>query len=65
MDKVTEDKPFENVLKELVEGKYKYVVATSSNIKMGTEKTKVEPINEVDKYLEKFKGTPYYKSNKK
>jgi hypothetical protein len=65
MDKVTEDKPFENVLKELVEGKYKYVVATSSNIKMGTEKTKVEPINEVDKYLEKYKGTPYYKPNKK
>jgi hypothetical protein len=31
--------------------------------KIGTEKTTVEAKTEVEKYLEKFKGTPYYKPN--
>jgi hypothetical protein len=39
MEKVTDEKPFEQVLKEMVEGKYKYTVANRLPIKMGIEKT--------------------------
>lgn len=39
MEKVTDEKPFEQVLKEMVEGKYKYVVNKPNKIKMGIEKT--------------------------
>lgn len=39
MEKVTDEKPFDVVLKEMIEGKYKYTVADRSPIKMGIEKT--------------------------
>ena len=50
--KVTEDKPFEDVVKELVEGRYKYTVERPS-LKMGTEKTSEPQISSVDKKLQK------------
>lgn len=58
---VTETKKLEAVLQEMVAGKYKYAITMPANIKVGTEKTKVEDLTEVQKYLEKYKGTPYYK----
>ena len=66
-DKIDENNSFEKVLQEMVEGKYSYAVAPSSTVvkKIGTEKTTVEAKTEVEKYLEKFKGTPYYKPNNK
>ena len=66
-DKIDEKNSFEKVLQEMVEGKYSYTVTPSSTStivkKIGTEKTTVEAKSEVEKYLEKFKGTPYYKPN--
>ena len=44
-DKVNDENPLDKVLKEMVEGKYKYAVAQPSRIKMSVEKkneTKVE-----------------------
>lgn len=38
-DKVNDETPIETVLKEMVEGKYKYTVANQSPIKIGTEKS--------------------------
>lgn len=64
-DKIDENNSFEKVLQEMVEGKYSYTVTSSNAVvkKIGTEKTTVEAKTEVEKYLEKFKGTPYYKPN--
>ena len=38
-DKVSDEKPLSDVLKEMVEGKYKYAVAQPGRIKMSVEKT--------------------------
>lgn len=38
-DRVTDEKQLPEVLKEMIEGKYKYTVANRSPIKMGIEKT--------------------------
>lgn len=43
---VTEDKPFEEVVKELVEGRYKHVVATPQ-LRMGTERRQAEETNTI------------------
>lgn len=66
-DKIDKDNSFEKVLQEMVEGKYSYAVTPSSTVvkKIGTEKTTVEAKSEVEKYLEKFKGTPYYRPKNK
>lgn len=54
MEKVTEDKPFDQVLQEMIEGKYKYTVANRSPIKMGIEKTeKVDQESSVSDALAK------------
>lgn len=42
LDQVSESKNFEQVLSEMVNGKYKYAVSKASQIKMGTEKTQNE-----------------------
>ena len=53
-EKATEDKPFEAVLKDMVEGKYKYTVADRNPIKMGAEKTeKVDQENTISDALKK------------
>jgi hypothetical protein len=39
MDQVSDTKDFETVLSEMVNGKYKYAVGKTSQIKMGIEKT--------------------------
>ena len=41
-DKIDENNPFDKVLTEMIEGKYKYAVAQSTKLKMGTEKTNKE-----------------------
>lgn len=43
---VTEDKPFEEAVKELVEGRYKHVVATPQ-LRMGTERRQAEDTNTI------------------
>ena len=63
-DKVDDKNTLSQVLKSMVEGKYKYALAQSARIKMGTEKIQVEKVSEADEYLKKFKGTPYYKPQK-
>ena len=48
-DKVNDETPIEAVLKEMIEGKYKYTVAQSNKIKMGVEKTD-NKVDTSDKY---------------
>lgn len=43
---VTDDRPFEAVVKELVEGRYKHVVA-SPQLRMGTERRQAEDTNTI------------------
>lgn len=51
-EQVTDEKPFEVVAKELIEGRYKYTVGVPS-VKMGSEKTKVDDISTASKDLQK------------
>lgn len=47
---VTEDKPFEEAVKELVEGRYKHVVA-SPQLRMGVERRQAEETNTISPEL--------------
>jgi len=64
-DRVDDKNTLSSVLKEMVDGRYKYAVTQSARVKLGTEKTQPAKVDEVDEYLKKFKGTPYYKEKKK